>query len=104
MEAGERIDANAAECARPDHQSAAPRLPELRARVGSGSPSDQPIILVIPAKAGIHGGMDPGFRRDDNDMVGGSPLMTGAAIRTAHDSQTNRRGRARRRCRAWLPG
>src|SRR2546423_1789736 len=24
-------------------------------------------LLVIPAKAGIHGGMDPGFRRDDKE-------------------------------------
>jgi len=28
-------------------------------------------MLVIPAKAGIHGGVDPGLRRDDDE--GGEP-------------------------------
>jgi len=31
-----------------------------------------PLLIVIPAKAGIHGGMDPGLRRDDNQ---GAPLV-----------------------------
>ena len=30
----------------------------------SGSFSHLPLILVMPAKAGIHGRMDPGLRRD----------------------------------------
>jgi len=35
------------------------------------SSSDPLLPLVIPAKAGIHGGVDPGFRRDDNEGIQG---------------------------------
>jgi len=29
---------------------------------------DPYLLLVIPAKAGIHGGVDPGLRRDDKQL------------------------------------
>src|SRR5438874_12736929 len=38
------------------------------------SSSDRSPLLVIPAKAGIHGSVDPGLRRDDNQ--GGPEMMS----------------------------
>src|ERR1700675_2095002 len=40
---------------------------------------DLPLFLVIPAKAGIHGRVDPGFRRDDDQGSSGS-VIRGAAV------------------------
>ncbi len=42
MEAGERVDPDAPACSRPDHQSAAPCLPELRARLGTPGSNRRP--------------------------------------------------------------